>query len=120
MAFTYWPSGLPQAFQNDGYGERSADNTIEAKVDHGPSRLRRVSTANMTPITGTFIMNDAQKELFDTFSKSVEAGSFWFPKPLDDTKQVYVRMPMDGISTRRSGLEWAVSLRLEVWPHAEQ
>ncbi|TXN64984.1 hypothetical protein [Methylobacterium sp. WL6] len=47
-----WPSDLPQRFLRDGFGRTLADGRLSTKMERGPSKRRRGSSAAVAPVTG--------------------------------------------------------------------
>jgi len=79
-----WPATLPQSFLTDGFGEESANNTIESDVSIGPKKVRRRSTSGVRKMSGALMMTTAQYATFRTFvSVTIKDGAltFTFPDP---------------------------------------
>lgn len=67
MADTTWPGTLPTDFDIIGYRESEPDNSITQKMEVGPPKKRRRSTAAPRPIKGQKIYTSAQVDILSTF-----------------------------------------------------
>ena len=79
-----WPATLPQYPIMQGYQENPADTIIRTKMDQGPDKVRRRTTANTVNFKVSYIMTDAQVATFDTFYNATISGGadkFTMPHP---------------------------------------
>ncbi|RUM06819.1 hypothetical protein [Rhizobium chutanense] len=117
MTVPSWPSSLPQMFLRDGYSEEGADNLIASNVSVGPAKVRRRTTANVRPITGSMMMNETQYQAFIDFvadDLKDRAIAFSFPDPHGGSP-LLVRM-RQAASVAAVGIDWRVQIGLEVLP----
>lgn len=61
-----WPNDLPKP-KLDSLQETPPDNAIASKMDKGPEKVRRRTTANVRPISFTLILTPEQLETLDVF-----------------------------------------------------
>lgn len=118
MANATWPSSLPQAPQGKGYGEQPAVNVVMTQMDVGPPKRRQRATAALRMFNATYLMSDAQVEVFDDFYENTIA---------------FGALPFDMVNARTGALEtyfikgepnivyadagsWNVSITLERQP----
>ena len=79
MASIDWPSTLPQKFEQDGYSEDLADNTIRSEVDVGPAKVRKRYTAGVDVVSGKMHLTADQVDTLKTFYRTdTEGGSLKF------------------------------------------
>ncbi|WP_246828126.1 hypothetical protein [Rhizobium binae] len=108
---------MPQAFMSEGYSEEGADNLLASNVSVGPAKVRRRTTANVRPITGSMAMREDEYQAFLLFVKNDikdRALAFTFPDPHDGSS-ILVRMRQPH-STAPFGIDWRVQIALEVLP----
>ncbi|KFC73192.1 hypothetical protein FG93_01936 [Bosea sp. LC85] len=115
-----WPATLPQKLQSDDYSEQEAENRIRSANDVGPAKVRRRTTANVQPVSGSLIMSLDQKALLKSFvSETLLGGAlpFWFPNPNGGADWL-VRFADGGLPTWApfGAIEWRASFKLEVLP----
>ena len=112
-----WPSELPQHLLRDGFSKKSPDNLIASEVSIGPAKVRRRTTAAVTPISGSLIMTDAQLDQFEDFVENdiaQRSKAFNFPDPRSGSPML-VRMT-SAYMVEFLGQDWKVSISLEVLP----
>ncbi|MDH6273570.1 hypothetical protein M2311_003660 [Rhizobium leguminosarum] len=117
MTVPSWPAELPQAFLKDGYSEEDADNLLASNVSVGPAKVRRRTTSNVQPITGSMEMSEAQRQAFKSFVKNDikdRSKAFNFPDPHGGSP-LLVRMRQPASYTP-IGIIWRVQIGLEVLP----
>ncbi len=117
MTVPSWPAGLPQAFLKDGYSEEGADNLLASNVSVGPPKVRRRTTSNVEPITGSMKMTESQLAMLKGFVKNDirdRSVAFTFPDPHGGSP-LLVRMRQP-IASSPMGIEWRVQVALEVLP----
>jgi len=117
MTVPSWPVTLPQAFLKDGFSEEGADNLLASNVSIGPAKVRRRTTSNVEPITGTMMMSDTQRQAFKAFVKDDikdRSIAFTFPDPHGGSA-LLVRMRAPPTYTP-IGISWRVQIALEVLP----
>lgn len=115
-----WPVTLPQKMEVSGTSSGSADGRLRAKVDTGPAKVRRRTTASIRPLACRMICTDAQLADLRTFVDTTTAGGslpFTFPPP-EGGSDLLVRFDEQGLPTwtNISGPYWDVSFKLEVLP----
>ena len=113
-----WPASLPQKFSADGYSESPPDNLIRSKMDKGPGKKRRLTTANVRPYKTTLRMTEAQVDTLDTFYvTTLVSGSLnfdWQEPRSGNTKTFGFVSPPN--YKARGGDSWDVALDLEQFP----
>ncbi|MBX4884046.1 hypothetical protein HJA90_10670 [Rhizobium bangladeshense] len=117
MTVPSWPATLPQAFLKDGYSEEEADNLLASNVSVGPAKVRRRTTSDVYPITGSMMMSEAQRQIFRSFVQADtkdRAIAFTFPDPHGGSA-LLVRMRQPP-SYAAIGISWRVQIALEVLP----
>lgn len=112
-----WPGSLPDEFLVSGFLETLPNNVLRSKMDVGPAKLRRISTAADRPITGQIYMSAAQVATHDTFYvTTLKSGSLPFDWT-DPRTDASVSFRYFGLPTyERSGVDWIVSIKLELLP----
>lgn len=75
MSYPAWPGTLPQVFEEGSYQEALTDNTIRTKMDVGPDKVRRRSTAVVEKIRGTMTLDQTQWGTLRTFYYTTLASS---------------------------------------------
>ena len=113
-----WPSTLPQIPLENGFSESPPDTTIRTKMDAGPAKIRRRFTANVRPISLSFILRKAQIATLDTFytttTLSGSAPFSWLSPRTSSPESFRFTAPPEYVKI--SGDFWAVSLKLEQMP----
>lgn len=83
-----WPVTLPQQLLLSGASLGYGDALVEYAPDQGPSLTRRATTAVMRPLSGSFVLSDAQVTTWETFFRTTimnGALPFTFPDPRTGT-----------------------------------
>ncbi len=74
-----WPITLPTNPLSDGYSETLDDNTIRTKMETGPDKIRRRSTASSRKIGVAYLLSKTQTATLDDFYlNTLESGSLGF------------------------------------------
>lgn len=116
-----WPATLPQRPLADGFEETGRDGVLRTRMDAGPPKTRRRTTAGSSRMRCTFRLTTAQRATFVTFVESDLAGGAlaydWLHPVTDspikvqiDTDQGFVLNPI------HRGRRWLLHLPLEVLP----
>ena len=71
---TAWPGTLPDYLLLENSAGAFGDNTIRSKMDAGPAKLRRRSTAMPDTYTGSQILTSSQLADLETFYKTTLVG----------------------------------------------
>lgn len=114
---TTWPGTIPSEFEQGGYQEAFANNTIKTSMDAGPPKRRRRTTASIKLFSGFIMMTDAEVALLETFYYDTigEVNVFDFTHPRRDTTvQVVFAEPPS--LTYISPNNWRVGLKFEEQP----
>jgi hypothetical protein len=109
-----WPESLPDYLMQGGYSEKLPNNVIRTKMDIGPAKMRRRSTAAPRPIMGQMHMSKAQVATFDTFYETtLLSGSLRFDwvNPRTQTSKEFRFLEPPIYSAM--GQDYVVSLKLE-------
>jgi hypothetical protein len=113
-----WPATLPQSFLVQGFSEMMPNNVIRSKMDVGPPKVRRRSTAAPTELMGRQAMTLTQTETLDTFYKDTTAyGSQEFT--WDDPRtgdSVSMRFKAPPKLTALGNDYWMVEFQMEILP----
>lgn len=112
-----WPATLPAPLLNS-FREQPPENTIRSPMDKGPPKIRRITTANIRPISFSLALTPAQVEILDdfytteTFSGSVE---FYFdhPRTGETFSAVFAERPS---YEEREGVDYLAAISLELLP----
>jgi len=107
-----WNLTLPQNYEQKSYSEGASTNFIESKVDAGPIKRRRRTTAEYIPISVTMFLTNAQVNTFKTFYKdTIKSGtlSFNFPDINGDPYEVYLNQKT---LKATSGSHWELQMNL--------
>lgn len=113
-----YPASLPQEFSTDGYEESPPDNILRTKMDKGPDKIRRRTTANIRPIKTTLRMTGTQVETLETFYvTTLLSGSLTFdwvePRSGTTAEYRFVKPPK---YTALGSDFWGVAFDLEQMP----
>lgn len=116
-----WPSTLP-AVDNDGYAIAPLDQVIRTDMEVGAARTRRRTKARNDKVTVSWLMTDAQlnifRDWFEDAATGIAGGDAWF----------FVDLPLGGATflesaeakfvgaprLDRARRKWRVSATLEV------
>lgn len=110
-----WPSQFCPLINS--YQESPPDNVIRTKMDKGPDKIRRRTTANIRPVSFKMFLKNEDIQILDdfyvieTFSGS-EPFDFINPRSKQSVKARFVSFPI--YSNRSTGYE--VSVQLEILP----
>lgn len=125
MAAPVWPLDLPQKPLRSGYGDKLPNNQLRSEMDIGPDKVRGKGKAESEVDSVTYVMRDAQRDLFKSFVRDTLQGGvlcFDWPHP---TLGRYVRARMVASSDNLANIQpwgdtlaWQVPLTVEYWPDA--
>lgn len=121
MADATWPVTLPTDFDVNGYNEKEPDNSITQKMEVGPSKMRRRSTAKPRPIKGQRVYTNAQVEILSTFYQdTLFSGVLTFDGLLHPRTGATVDWqfvsPPSYVPYGKSGVLFVVSYDLQILP----
>jgi len=113
-----WPATVPTDIHVGSFREELPDNLLRTSMDVGPDKLRRRTTANIRPWTGSIIMTKSQLATFDTFYVSTLAsGSLTFtfahPRTAASSEMRFANIPT---YTPIGGDYWEMSAQWEILP----
>ena len=119
MANVTWPVGLPQLVAVDGYGESPPDTVLRTKMDVGPAKIRRRSTAGIRPLSVQLDLDATQVAALDAFYLgTLQGGALAFdwvhPRTQEIVSLRFVRPP--AYRPQRSDAVWRAAVQLEVLP----
>jgi len=101
-------------FKRTGYKESPPERVIRSKMDVGPDKVRRRSSAAVRNLSVVLSLTDALLATFDAFYLANDAIAFTFPDPRTATN-VQARF----VSPPKYVYEetiWNVSVELEILP----
>jgi hypothetical protein len=122
MTDLLWPTTLPQAVDQSGYGEQPPDITVRTPMDSGPPKVRitddgnsRLIQVSLSPVTAD------QVETFDEFFYDTLAGGaleFDWVHPRTGNAATCMILGNDQRPryTPIGGLLWSISFTLEILP----
>ncbi|MFG1267632.1 hypothetical protein V5F40_06680 [Xanthobacter sp. DSM 14520] len=87
MSIPVWPADLPQRVLVDGFSAGVADGRIRQKMDAGPPKMRRRTSAAVRPVRARVRLDRDGVARLNRFWEEDTAGGvlpFWFPDPLLD------------------------------------
>ena len=119
MPVDAWPLTLPQKFLRSSYAEGMGDGLLRSKMDIGPAKVRRRSSAAPRPLEVTARMTVTQVRTMRTFVSGTLLGGalpFSIPDPLGGGALLMVRLAEMPRWTAVSDVIYDVSLSLEVLP----
>lgn len=117
MAVAVWPASLPQRFWKDQYQEGMGDGRARMPMEAGPAKLR-LRTRMPRPLSGTMVLSTAQLTTLRGFVDGDLAGGtlpFTFPAQSESGTWL-VRFAGELPSWGAIGIQWRVSLSLEIMP----
>lgn len=125
MPAPVWPLDLPQRPIRSGYNDGLPNNQLRSKMDAGPDKVRGKGKAEPEVDTVTYVMRDAQRDLFKLFVRdTLQGGVLYFDWP-HPTLGRYVRARMVAASDNLSKIQpfkdtlaWQVPLTVEYNPDA--
>lgn len=107
-----WPSTF--LINRNGYKETPPDRVLRSKMDIGPDKTRKRSSAEVRKLNITLTLTDALMVTFDAFYLANDAIAFTFPDPRTATN-VQARF----VSPPKYDYEetiWSVGVQLEILP----
>lgn len=112
-----WPATLPAPALNT-LSETPPDNVIRTKMDKGPDKVRRRTTANIRPISFTLILTPTQTATLDTFYDTTtfsgaDEFDYTHPRTGDAVKARFVEPPQ---YSENEGVLYNCSISLEIMP----
>ncbi|CAN2532527.1 hypothetical+protein [Methylocapsa aurea] len=82
MALIYWPPELPQHVLQDGYSQGMRDGRMFSKMDRGPPKSRRRSSASAIKVQAKILVSVSTLARFDRFwNDETQEGSLPFVMP---------------------------------------
>lgn len=130
----YWPENLPSLPLKDDYQRGLATNTMRTKMEYGPDKIRRRTSANLEQLVVSYDLNTEhmvaesgsivnQKDLFVDFLRVVDGLPFWLPDPVDQSRYIKARIKAESEDksvtlTPLFSKLWNIKLNLEVYPYA--
>jgi hypothetical protein len=116
-----WPGGLPQYVLREGYSEAFSDGLLRAKVDTGPAKVRRRTSAAPRPVSFQLELTRAQLDTLRTFVDTTVIGGslpFTFPAPTQTATTWLVRFSENGLPriTSLGGDTFMVDFGIEILP----
>lgn len=79
MSIPLWPDDLPCRVRRDGYGETLPDGRLRQKMDAGPAKTRRRTSAAVRPVSASLEVGADAKVRFDRFwAEETAEGSLPF------------------------------------------
>lgn len=113
-----WPAALPQAPQNNDMAVQLPDGLVRSDFEQGLIEQRRVFSAAPALYTQSWILSDAEYDLFRAWRKyRIKGGDAWFACPIfRDLAYVnlWVRIVAGSLSARRDGADWRLTAQLEM------
>ena len=118
MTIALWPEALPAAPLAERYQETLADTLVRSKVDQGPDKLRRRTTAGVAEISASYMLDTDQSAILaDFYTSTLAGGSLPFtmshPRSGDAITVRFKRAPQ---LSARNGTHYLARLELEVMP----
>lgn len=118
MAVPDWPTTLPTALLLSGYSQSLANVTLRTKMDVGPAKVRRRSSAGIEPVNGKIVLNKTELGYLRTFHDDTLLGGslrFAWKEPIT-AAAVEFRFVSPPTWTTLDGGLYSVSLELEILP----
>lgn len=113
-----WPAGLPQIPLLEGLAEGTGEGRLASQADHGPAKLRPLTSAIGDPLAATIAVSTAGKAILKTFVETTLIGgtlAFTFPDP-DGGADLLARFATLPVYRKRGPGTWFVGLDLEILP----
>lgn len=112
-----WPASLPAPALGT-LRETPPDNVIRSKMDKGPDKTRRRTTANIRPISFTLKLTPAQTATLDTFYDTTtfsgaDEFDYTHPRTGDAVKARFVDPPE---YAEAEGVIYNCAISLEIMP----
>jgi len=119
-----WPATLPTKFNETDYTEGVANNLLRSQMDYGPAKIRRRTSANPRPVSGSMQMTNEQLEDLITFVDTTTlGGSLPFDFPAQRGGGTWLaRFGNEGLPTWKPNgymddeVAWTVTMKLEILP----
>ena len=118
MTLALWPESLPLAPLADRYQETLADTLVRSKVDQGPDKVRRRTTAGVAEMSVSYVLDaDQSAVIADFYTTTLAGGSlpFVFQHPRSGAV-ITVRLKRPPQLSARNGSHYLARLELEVLP----
>jgi hypothetical protein len=112
-----WPNTLPSPRINT-IQEAPADNLIRTRMDRGPDKVRRRTTANAKKISFRLLLSKAQRDALITFYETTTfsgADAFTYVHPID-SGNVSARFVSPPAFTDLNGQYYNATVELEILP----
>jgi hypothetical protein len=119
-----WPATLPTKFNETDYTESVANNLLRSQMDYGPAKVRRRTSSNPKPVSGSMQMTNEQLEDLITFVETTTLGgalAFTFPAQRGEGTWL-ARFGNEGLPTWKPNgymdneVAWTVNMKLEILP----
>lgn len=93
-----WPFNSETKIETGSWNESPPDNTIRSKMEVGPEKIRRRTTANIRPVSFIMNLNDAELDILDEFyTNDTFSGADEFdyihPRTSDNVKARFADKP---------------------------
>lgn len=114
MTSLTWPTGLPQVLRLDGLSTQRKSSVVRTQMDAGPDKVRRRYTVSTKVFTGSIVVTEKQRELFEAWYRNVIAdGTLRFvmkdPQTLQPAEfrftEDYSEEPIEGL--------WKIAVSVE-------
>lgn len=111
-----WPSQFCPLVNS--FNESPPDNTIRTTMDKGPDKVRRITTANIRPVSFRLFLKKSQVQILDDFYlnetfSGVDIFDFIHPRTQQPVKARFVQPPS---YQERSTIGYEASISLEIMP----
>lgn len=112
-----WPSELPSYPLLRGFSETLPDTLIRTSMDEGPAKVRRRTSAGVTNITCSYLLNTAQlTELMDFYNLFTWGGSLSFTHMHPRGINVTCRFRRPPVITMKNSNYFKVDVEFEILP----
>lgn len=116
-----WPTTLPEFVLSDGYSEEAPKTSIATKMDYGPKKRRRRSTAAERPFKLRIALTADQVEILDDFFVNDLAGGAllfdWVhPRTGAAVEFGFTDCKPPKYSNPGGGEKWYADIEIEVMP----
>lgn len=117
MATDTWPGTLPDPLMR-GFSQRRQSNVLRSQMGYGPAKVRRRSSAAISPVTNTIVLTGALVTTLETFhNTTLKDGTIrfnWTNQLTDATVEFRFTSPPQYAP---AGPDlWNVALNLEILP----
>ena len=114
MTDIIWPSYLPQVMRLEGLSGKKKSNVIRTQMDAGPQKARRRYTVSTKDFTGSIVLNETQRELFENWYDNVlGSGALRFVMKDPQTLQLSEFRFTDDYDEDASDGLWIITMILE-------